>query len=229
MLPPDALPKQESGMLTTRAWIYVGLVASATTLGLVSLLGAPTLRPGDRLLLIGDSLAVGLTAPLGALASEYGVPFQALATVGTRIDQWAQSDALTQALETFQPTVVLISLGTNDAYMMGTPSQDIGQRQAPFMEALLQKIESYTHQADYGMGPRAIVWISPPTLPPAAASLPSVMRLIESEHQIAFPKIKPRVAFFPTQSLTLPRGPDGIHPVARGYAAWAGALWQWLT
>lgn len=216
-------------MLTNRAWIYFGLAAGATTIGLVRLLGAPTLRPGDRILLVGDSLAVGLTAPLGALASEYGVPLQAIATVGTRIDQWAQSDALTQALQTFQPTVVLISLGTNDAYMQPSSGEDIGQRQAPYMEALLSKIEQYTHTADYGMGPRAIVWISPPTLPAAAISLPSVMALIESEHQIALPRIKPRVSFFPTQSLTLPRGPDGIHPVATGYAAWAGAIWQWLT
>ncbi len=217
-------------MLTNRAWIYVGLLAAGgATLGLVSLLGAPTLRPGDRLMLVGDSLAVGLAAPLGALAAEHGVPFQALATVGTRIDQWAQSDALTQALDAFQPTVVLISLGTNDAYMMASGSQDIGERQRPFMEQLLQKIEQYTRKSDYGLGPRAIVWVSPPTLPPAAVSLPSVMRLIESEHQIALPKIKPRVSFFPTQSLSIPRGPDGIHPVARGYAAWAGALWQWLT
>lgn len=97
------------------------------------------------------------------------------------------------------------------------------------MEQLLQKIEQYTRKIDYGLGPRAIVWLSPPTLPPAAVSLPSVMRLIESEHQIALPKIKPRVSFFPTQSLDLPRGPDGIHPTPRGYAAWAGAIWRWLT
>ncbi|HMG13525.1 MAG TPA: SGNH/GDSL hydrolase family protein [Gemmatimonadaceae bacterium] len=217
-------------MLTSRAWIYVGLAAgAATAFGLVSLLESPKIRPGDRILLVGDSLAVGLTAPLKALAAERGVPFQALATVGTRIDQWAQSDALSQALESFQPTLVLISLGTNDAYMQPSANQDIGQRQAPYMEALLQKIEQYTHKSDYGLGPRAIVWLSPPTLPAAAISLPSVMRLIESEHQVSLPKIKPRVSFFPTQSLTLPRGPDGIHPVARGYAAWAGALWQWLT
>lgn len=217
-------------MLTNRAWIYVGLgAATLTAVGLVELLGSPTLRPGDRLMLVGDSLAVGLTAPLGALCQDNGIPFQAIAIVGTRIDQWAQSQPLTDALAAFQPTIVLISLGTNDAYMQPSPGQDIGARQAPYMDQLLSKIEQYVHTTDYGLGPRAIVWISPPTLPPAAVSLPSVMNLIESEHQIAFPKIKPRVAFFPTQSLDLPRGPDGIHPVARGYALWAGKIWQWLT
>ncbi len=222
-------------MLTNRAWIYVGLgAATLTAVGLVELLGAPTLRPGDRLLLVGDSLAVGLSAPLGALCRDSGIPFQAIATVGTRIDQWAESQPLSDALAAFQPTIVLISLGTNDAYMLPQKGQDIGARQAPYMEQLLSKIEQYTRSTDYGMGPRAIVWISPPTLPPAAVSLGPVMELIESQHQVSLSRLKPRVAFFPTQRLnvpveSLPRGPDGIHPAPRGYAAWAGAIWQWLT
>lgn len=217
-------------MLTNRAWIYVGLgAATLTAVGLVELLGAPTLRKGDRVLLVGDSLAVGLTAPLGALCRDNGIAFQSLATVGTRIDQWASSQPLTDALASFQPTVVLVSLGTNDAYMQPSPGEDIAARQAPYMEQLLSKIEQYPHASDSGAGPRAIAWVAPPTLPSAAVSLPSVRILIQSEHAIHFPRIKPRVALFPTERLTLPRGPDGIHPVARGYAAWAGALWQWLT
>jgi len=209
-------------MLTNRAWIYLGLgAATLTAVGLVELLGAPTLRAGDRVLLVGDSLAVGLTAPFGALCQDNGIAFQAIATVGTRIDQWASAEPLTQALATFQPTIVLISLGTNDAYMVPSPGQDIGARQAPYLDELLSKIEAAR--------PRAIVWVSPPTLPPAAVSLPSVLTLIRSEHAIELGRIKPRVAIFQTQNLVLPRGPDGIHPVARGYAAWAGALWKWLT
>jgi lysophospholipase L1-like esterase len=208
-------------MLTNRAWIYVGLGAATLTVGLVELLGAPTLRKGDRVFLLGDSLAVGLAAPLGALCRDNGLAFQSMATVGTRIDQWATSAPLAAALAAFQPTIVLISLGTNDAYMLPQPGEDIGARQAPYAAELLTMIE--------GVSPRAIAWIAPPTLPAAAASLQSVRRLIDSEHAITLPRVKPRVSLFPSQNLTLPRGPDGIHPVARGYAAWAGAIWQWLT
>jgi lysophospholipase L1-like esterase len=211
--------------ISSRAWIYVGLGAAAlTAVGLVELLSGPTLRPGDRILLVGDSLAVGLSTPLGALAKDRGIAFSALATVGTRIDQWAQSQDLKDALASFQPTIVLISLGTNDAYMM--PPPDVGVRQAPYMEALLTMIETgWTHSDDYGLGPRAIVWIAPPTLPDAAISLAPVRALIADQAAI----LHRRISIYPSDRLTLARGPDGIHPVVSAYAAWAGAIWQWLT
>ncbi len=207
-------------MRPSRAWIYMGLgaaLAGATAVGLVGLFSGPSLKPGDRVLLIGDSLAVGLTVPFGSLAREHGVTFKGLGTVGTRIDQWASSTELAQTLATFQPTIVIVSLGTNDAYMMGPP--DPGQRQAPYLDKLLALLERSSPS------PRALVWLQPPTLPPAAIALPSIRALIETLRR----RTRIPVFVFQSQQLSLPRGPDGIHPVASGYAQWAGALWQWLT
>lgn len=210
--------------MPSRSWTYIAIgAATIGAVGIMELLSGPTLRSGDRILLVGDSLAVGLSTPLAALAKDHGIAFQAIAIVGTRIDQWAQSADLTAQLQSFQPTIVLISLGTNDAYMIPSSGVTIGQRQAPYMEALLSKIEM--------AGPRAVVWIEPPTLPDAAVSLTSVRQLIEAQHSIDLPKhLKPRVSLFMSQRLTIsPRAPDGIHPVVSGYAYWAGKIWQWLT
>ncbi len=201
-------------MRPNRAWIYVGLGAAAVTaVGLVELLSGPTLRPGDRVLLLGDSLAVGLSVPFGSLCKDHGIAFQSLAIVGTRIDQWASSADLARTLETFRPTVIVVSLGTNDAYMKGPP--DPGQRQAPHLDKLLTLLEA-AH-------PRAIVWLQPPSLPPAATALSSIRQLIDTVRR------RSHAFIFQSQKLALPRGPDGIHPVASGYAQWAGAIWQWLT
>ncbi len=188
-------------------------IAGAAAVGLVDLFSGPSLKAGDRVLLLGDSLAVGLTVPLGSLTREHGLAFQAQATVGTRIDQWASSADLARTLETFRPTVIIVSLGTNDAYMKGPP--DPGQRQAPYLDQLLTLLES-AH-------PRAIVWLQPPSLPPAAAALSSIRQLIDTVRR------RSHAFVFQSQKLALPRGPDGIHPVASGYAQWAGAIWQWLT
>lgn len=190
-------------------------LAGATAVGLVDLFTGPSLKASDRVLLIGDSLAVGLTVPFGSLARDHGIAFQPLATVGTRIDQWASSAELAQALATFKPTVIIVSLGTNDAYMKGPP--DPGQRQAPYLDKLLALLEQ--------AAPRAIVWLQPPTLPPAAPSIASIRALVDTARR----RTRTPVFVFQSQRLTLPRGPDGIHPVASGYAHWAGALWQWLT
>jgi len=200
-----------------RRWVYAGLIAIVGA-GLAKALIQPRIRRGDRILLVGDSLAVGLAPHLAALAKDTGASFQALATVGTRIDQWADSDALTKALDAVQPTLVLISLGTNDEYLQG----DAVARQRPYLEKLLQKIEQYSHKQDYGLGPDAIVWIGPPTLPKPTVGIVAMV-------QEAAAGLRPRISYFPTQTLTIPRGPDHIHPTARGYAGWAGALWQWLS
>jgi lysophospholipase L1-like esterase len=184
-----------------RRWVYAGL-AAALGVGLVRAIRAPKVHAGTRLLLIGDSLAVGLAPQLKALAAEQKVPFLGTATVSTRIDQWAQSAALQQTLSAFRPTLVLVSLGTNDEYLTGNAVQ----RQSPYLDQLLQRL-----------APAEVVWIGPPTLPKPSNGI------------VAFLQSKiPASQYFPSQTLQIPRAPDRIHPTAKGYAAWAGALWQWL-
>lgn len=55
--------------------------------------------------------------------------------------------------------------------------------------------------------PRELVWVMPPS---------ALLTVTSAIH-------------FSSAGLALPCGPDGIHPVASGYAQWAGALWQWIT
>jgi lysophospholipase L1-like esterase len=190
---------------STRRWIYVA-IGAAVGVGLVKALGVgrPKLEESSRVLLVGDSLAVGLAPHLRALAKEQRLPFDALSKEGTRIDQWAQSAALRQKLAQFQPTLVLVSLGTNDEYLMG----DAVQRQKPYLEQLLQLV-----------GSAELVWVGPPSLPKPRSN--GIVALIRS--------LVPAEAYFPSETLQIPRGPDRLHPTARGYAAWAGALWQWLN
>ena len=194
-----------------RRWLYAGLLAAAGV-GLVrALKHKPRIVPGQsRMLLIGDSLAVGLTTPMKAIAADQRVVFGAAAEQGTRIDQWGkpgtkQANALDAALASVQPTLVLVSLGTNDEYMMGSPVE----RQAPHMKALIEKLTR---------GGAEVFWIGPPTLPKKGTNgiRALLTSAVQSDH------------FFDSQPLPIPRGPDNLHPTARGYAGWAGAVWQWL-
>jgi len=194
-----------------RAWVLAGF-ALASGVGLAYVLSPrhPKLRPGSRLLLIGDSMAQGLGPHLRGIADEEGVPFRSVASQGTSIASWTRwvpslRASLHAALEQFQPTIVLVALGTNDEYL---PSATVGQEHEDLQE-LLDELEPY----DVG-------WIGAPSLPKPESN--GAMEMIRGALRIR------RVAYFPSDALDIPRGPDRLHPTVAGYGGWAGAIWGWL-
>lgn len=187
--------------------------------GLLVLLGlggrrssGATVRPSGgtagRVLLVGDSFAVGLKAPMAALAASAGIPFEGHGATSTRANQWTT----TQTVETpgqgqvtldldgylarFRPTHVLVVLGTNDAASGG-------------MSALsAQTIVSKIQRA--GAIP---LWVGPPTLPFPDANVRSTVK-------------STGVRYFPSEILVIPRASDNLHP--RDYSSWAQAVWEWM-
>jgi lysophospholipase L1-like esterase len=156
------------------------------------------------------------------------VPFVALSKPGTRIDQWAESVTLDDTLRDFQPTLVLVSLGTNDAY------QGAGgwAREHAAFEALLTKLKQFSNKYANGEDPAhgpyfsagaEVIWIGPPRLPPKSLVGSPIDPAFLDELANAAPN------YFHSEQLDIPKGPDGIHPTASGYAGWAGALWNWLS
>jgi len=169
----------------------------------------PKLRADSRILLIGDSLAQGLNPQLKALARDERVTYEGRGISGSRIDQWAKNPWLDQTLASYQPTLILVSLGTNDAYMQG----DVWERQRPALERLLDKLEASGAE---------VVWITPPTLPVVHNGMRVDAGFLDTLSREA-----PNV--FDSTALNIPRGPDGLHPNVAGLAGWAGALWAWLS
>lgn len=168
------------------------------------------LPAGSRVLLIGDSFAVGLRAPLAALAASQNVPFEGHGVTSTRVGQWTTTQTvdapgqgavtldLAGYLARFRPTHVLISLGTNDAASGGTS--------AAAVQGVLSKIQAA----------RAIpLWIGPPSLPFPDPNVRSTVKATG-------------VRYFPSEILSIPRSSDHLHPTGAGYSIWASAIWQWM-
>ncbi len=113
--------------------------------------GSPTPSP-TRVALIGDSLAVGLGPQLKSLAAMDGVAFQAEGHVGTTPKQWAtHASACGQCgdwLASFKPTIVLVSLGTNDIGYVSPP--------VSYYQTIRDQITA--------LG-ATVVWIDPPMMP----------------------------------------------------------------
>lgn len=192
-------------MRGNRLWILAG-AAVATGVGLAFVLGSrPKIGPSSRVLLIGDSLAVGLGPQLRSLAADDDVPFLGIGVVGSTIRDWAHGarrSELMAALAAFDPNFILVSLGTNDEYLTAASAA----AEEDDLDDLLALL------AEYGV----VVWIGPPTLPKPTNG---AVAMIEDTG----------VPYFSSDRLDIPRAPDGIHPTVAGYGAWAGMLWSWLT
>lgn len=193
------------GRAATRLLIYAGVLAVGVGTASIALARPPRLRPGKRIFLLGDSLAVGLSRPLSALAKDNNVAFESMAIQGTRLDQWANNETLFAAIQKFKPDLILVSLGTNDEYMQ----LDGGAVQGPHLRTLLSKLRRFA----------PVVWIGPPKLPKAGTNgvIPLIVSNIPSSH------------YFPSHELEIPRAPDKLHPTTSGYAGWAGKIWEWLS
>lgn len=181
---------------------------------------SPLVSPGQRVVLIGDSLGVGLRKPLASLAEASRVELFPQACGGTMIRQWTKERTAYPPHDTAstrrcdfglgyvrdaRPDVVLISLGTNDAYApVATIQDELGD-----VRALVQAIRQM------GATP---VWVDPPHL--AKAPHEGQMRQLIATAD---------VVHFPSYELGIEMGGDAIHPTGAGYARWADALWTWLT
>lgn len=159
----------------------------------------PEIKPGSRVLLFGDSLAVGLQTPMRDLASKTGCDFTALAVSGTTMARWINDAQLASTLQTFQPTLTITSLGTNDSKANYTAEQ---------LAANVQAI----HNRATSTGAHHL-WVLPPKLP-----FPDRVSSIIHDQNIPA---------FPSASLPLPQ-PDQIHTTGRGYAGWAEHIWAYL-
>lgn len=189
--------------MESRSWLYLAGVVSVVAA--VAVVAAPALagqrvrlREGDRVLLVGDSLAQGLTPSMKQLAADSGITFFGDGRPSTRLDQWLDQGWLEARIAEFRPTVTLVSLGTNDAGSNFAPA--FGER-AKAVVSLGQR---------YGTN---ILWIEAPTMPFDTSNVVTGAR-------------DSGAAVFRSQDVEIPRGPDSIHPTIGGFAAWSALIWQ---
>jgi len=164
----------------------------------------PMVGPGSRVLLIGDSMAVGLTPHVKRLSNASGADCQVLTQAGSHVEQWlvGQShDALIATLRELKPTLVVAALGLSDS-KSGLSVEHI--RSKALMLATQLTVDG-----------AALLWVLPPALPFEDRMTPALSGS--------------SIRTFVTRRLPLPKGPDGMSPTAAGYAGWARQLWLSLS
>lgn len=194
-------------MAIDRTWLYAGLIVAAG-ISISSILKAgPRVKKGDRVLLFGDSLAVGLSPPLADLTKSGGVGFKGIGKVGSTVRDWSGQTKLAADLRAAlaeRPTVVLCSLGTNDEAL----SPEAARAEVPLIDTLIALVRD--SGAELG-------WIGPP-------------RLQKTNGFSAIIQAKvPQNRYFHSETYEIPRSSDGLHPTVLGYAGWAGVIWRWIS
>jgi lysophospholipase L1-like esterase len=157
--------------------------------------------PGARVLLIGDSLAVGLASPMRKLAESSGVTFASDARGGTVTRQWLSRGWAQSAIANTNPTIVVVSLGTNDA---------AGKISAPAFAGQAAELAALARKA----GAR-VAWLVPPPMPYSIDAITTGLR------PLPVSRIAPPA--------DLQRSSDRIHCTPAGYQAWAAHAWQQLS
>lgn len=172
------------------AWL-IGALAVGALLLLTRRPPTSSIRIQGPVALVGDSVAVGLSRPLGVLMRARGFDFFADAEVSTNARQWVQR--IEQVLAR-RPRTVFVNLGGNDAASPALTSEFVQN---------IQRIAIKIRSA--GAAP---IFLEPPNRPsPAFAVIQQGLRATGA------PVLVP--------SLALPRAPDGVHFTGAGYQAWA--------
>lgn len=182
------------------AWL-IGALAVGALLLFAGRRQAPSraIRIRGPVALVGDSVAVGLSAPLGRLIRALGLPFFASAEVGTNARQWVQriDSVLAQG-----PRTVFVNLGGNDAASRALTSEFVQN-----IQRIAVKIRSA------GANP---IFLEPPSRPS-----PSFEVIRQGLRSTGAPVLVP--------GPDLPRAPDGIHFTGAGYQAWAEDISEMVT
>lgn len=175
---------------------------------------------GARVLVIGDSLAVGMGPILEkALAARGSASYQNIARVGSNIHQWADvaspDGAKLEAALSKKPTLVIISLGTNDEAARKPsnkppfgPTFDVAKQRAPAIKQLLARLAGIN-----------VVWLGPPTFDP------KLWPMQRSFRDLLATSLGPN--YFNSESLSIPRGGDNLHPTTAGHKLWVQAIMDW--
>ena len=164
-------------------------------------------KRGTRVLMIGDSLVVGLGPVVRKLARACDTPFHYRGVVGSHVTQWVQDHWLMPQLQRARPDVVMVSLGGNDF-----------RRTDP--EKVRVAVDRFV--AKIAASGARLLWISPPTMPfPDDIGVRDMWRgAIGGEAD---------VDWFAAEQLEIPRAADRIHPNRPGNRMLSAALWAWTS
>jgi hypothetical protein len=201
-----SLREQRQAQQRERVFTLRMLLAAAFAWAVASLLWVYTGHCAERVAVVGDSQAYLLMAPdaLPTLARRDGVALLGRPVPGSSLISWAlrHHDQQLHDVAWWEPTVIVVVLGSNDAYMGARMVGGQRGKLAGFVGRLSR------------MAPR-IVWLGPPKLVKARAGCDAFYALLQQGEVPALDSRLAPITFWG----------DKLHPDEPGRRAWAA--WAW--
>lgn len=154
----------------------------------------------QRILFFGDSMLEGLGRRFGDYAAENGHELNVVLWYSSTTERWATSDTLTHFLRRYDPTFVVVCLGSNELFVRDLPERD------RHIATLLARI-----------GSRPFVWIGPPNWKEDTGINELIKQRVGKNR------------FFDSRGLTLQRGRDHAHPTFAAAATWMDSVATWMS
>jgi lysophospholipase L1-like esterase len=130
-----------------------------------------------------------------------GHEFLAVPVYSSTTQSLAQSDTLDKLIAKFQPTLILLTLGSNELFI-----PKIKAERAKYVEAILKKFKGCK-----------FIWIGPPNWAKDTGINELILSYVGKNR------------FFDSRHLDLARDRDGAHPTFEAGKFWADTLARWIT
>jgi lysophospholipase L1-like esterase len=160
-----------------------------------------SIAKNKKILLLGDSLAEGMTSTFHKLAKQYGYISISNCLRGSGVQYW--SPKIEKIITLNKPDLLVVSLGTNDS---GIASPETQRKHIKNIKNVAIK-----HNV-------RILWILPQALPSRFKSQNEIKQIIIDE-------LGDNVFYTKNE---IEKTNDKIHPTHKGYEIWMNLIWQRL-
>lgn len=154
----------------------------------------------QRILFFGDSMVEGMSKRTRVYAAENGHELLNVLWYNSSTKIWAQSDTLDHFIQEFEPTYIMICLGSNE---LGV--RDLNRRNG-YIKTILGKL-----------GNRPYIWIGPPNWKEDTGMNDLIKNNVGDKR------------YFPSKRLTFERKDDGAHPTPASAAQWMDSVAVWMA
>ena len=154
----------------------------------------------QRVLLIGDSMIEELTFGFSNYAHANNHILETVIWYGSSTEQWARTDTLSNFIRQFQPTYIVVCLGSNELFLKHP------EQRAASIQHLVQSMRDIP-----------FVWLCPPRWKQDTGICNVILDAVGKER------------FFDSTRLQLSRKRDLRHPNRKGADLWMDAVAKWLS